>query len=288
MEFVTLDLWFINPSGSLSKAWFEGVFGVIRFSFYFCFPNEVRKYPLRWMKIWMGSPLPGSRRKDTEHSLPFSGRGQLPFHRGLTFLTTVMAFWSFPSGHCCFIKRLGKKCLQDPWSNSDASWEVMLLSHNSNSKGNISEKPSPVHGIQVVLQDTCQWARQHLVPADAMHCLADLITMFRLVSSECVVLHFQFSSVTQLCPTLCDPIDCSTPGFPVYHQCLELAQTHIHWVSDTIQPPHPLSSPCPPAFNLSQHQGLFQWVSSSHQVAKVLEFHLQNQSFQWIFRTDFL
>ena len=111
MELVTLDLWFINASGSLSKAWFEGALEVIRFSFYFCFPNEGRKCPLRWMKIWTGSPLPESWRKDTEHSLPFSGRGQLLFCRGLTFLTTVMAFWSFPPGHCCFIKRLGKKCL---------------------------------------------------------------------------------------------------------------------------------------------------------------------------------
>ena len=91
----------------------------------------------------------------------------------------------------------------------------------------------------------------------------------------------QFSSVAQLCPTLCDPVDCSMPGFPVHHQLLELAQTHVHWVGDAIQTSHPLSSPSPPAFNLSQHQGLFQWASSLHQVAKVLEFQLQHQSFQW-------
>ena len=77
------------------------------------------------------------------------------------------------------------------------------------------------------------------------------------------------SSVAQSCPTLCDPVDCSTPGFPVHHQLLELAQTHVHWVSDAFQLFHPLSSPSPPAFSLYQHQGLFQWVSSSHQVAKV-------------------
>ena len=98
----------------------------------------------------------------------------------------------------------------------------------------------------------------------------------------------QFSLVTQSCPTLCDPMDCSTPGFLVHHQLLKLTQTHVHWVSDAIPPSHPLSSPFPPAFNLSQHQGLFQWVSSSHQVAKVFEFQLQHQSFQWIFRNDFL
>ena len=98
----------------------------------------------------------------------------------------------------------------------------------------------------------------------------------------------QFSSVAQLCTTLCNPMDCSTPGFPVHHQHLELAQTHVHRVSDAIQPSHPLVSSSPPAFNLSKHQGLFQWVSSSHQVDKVLEFQLQHQSFQCIFSTDFL
>ena len=98
----------------------------------------------------------------------------------------------------------------------------------------------------------------------------------------------QFSSVTQSCPTLCDPMDCRTPGLPVHHQLPELIQSHVHWISDAIQPSHLLSSPSLPTFNLSQHQGLFKWVSSLHQVAKVLEFQLQYQSFQWIFRTDFL
>ena len=98
----------------------------------------------------------------------------------------------------------------------------------------------------------------------------------------------QFTSVTQSCPTLCNPMDCSMPGLPVHHQLLEFTQTHVHWVGDAIQLPHPLSSPFPPAFNLSRHQGLFKWVSSSHQVAKVLEFQIQHWSFQWTFRTDFL
>ena len=83
-------------------------------------------------------------------------------------------------------------------------------------------------------------------------------------------------------------MDCSMPGLPVHHQLPEFIQTHVHRVSDAIQPSHPLSSPSPPAFNLSQHQGLFQWVNSSHEVAKVLEFQLQHQSFQWIFKTDLL
>ena len=90
----------------------------------------------------------------------------------------------------------------------------------------------------------------------------------------------QFNSVSQSCPTLCGPMDCSMLGFPVHHQLPELAQIHVHWIGDAIQPSHPLSSPSLPAFNLSQHQGLFQWVSSSHQVAKVLEFQLHHQSFQ--------
>ena len=96
---------------------------------------------------------------------------------------------------------------------------------------------------------------------------------------------FQLSSVTQSCLTLCDPMNHSTPGLPVHHQLPEFTQIHVHWDSDAIQPSHPLSSPSPSVPNLSQHQGLFQWVKSSHEVAKVLEFQLQHQSFQCIFRT---
>ena len=80
----------------------------------------------------------------------------------------------------------------------------------------------------------------------------------------------QFISVAQSCLTLCDPMNCSTPGFPVHHQFLELTQTHVYRVSDAIQPSPPLLSPSPPAFNLSQHQGLFQWINSSHHVIKVI------------------
>ena len=98
----------------------------------------------------------------------------------------------------------------------------------------------------------------------------------------------QFSSVAQLCLTLCDPMNHSTPGLPVHHQLPEFTQTLVHWVGDAIWPPDPLSSSSPPAFSLSQHQGLFKWVNSSHQVAKILEFQLQHQSFQWTLRTDLL
>ena len=97
----------------------------------------------------------------------------------------------------------------------------------------------------------------------------------------------QFSSVAQSCPTPCKPMNRSTPGLSVHHQPSELTQTHVHRVSDAIQTSHPLSFPSP-ALNLSQHQRLFQWVSSSNEVAKVLEFQLQHQSFQWTPRTDFL
>ena len=90
--------------------------------------------------------------------------------------------------------------------------------------------------------------------------------------------------VAQSCLTLCDPMDCSMPGFPVLQHLPELAQTHVHWVSDVIQPSHPLLSTSPPAFNLSQHQSLFQWVSYSHQDVKLLELQPQHQSLQWIFR----
>ena len=85
----------------------------------------------------------------------------------------------------------------------------------------------------------------------------------------------QFSLVTQSCPSVRDPMDHSTPGLPIHHQLPEFTQTHVHWVGDAIQPSHPLSCPSP-AFNLSQHQGLFEWVSSSYQVAKILEFQLQH------------
>ena len=116
--------------------------------------------------------------------------------------------------------------------------------------------------------------------------VVDIFHMFN-VNQICIV-SVQLSLVAQLCLTLGNPVDYSTPGLPVHHQLLEFTQTHVHWVGDAIQPSHPLSPPSPPTFNLSQHQGLFKWVSSSHQVAKVLGFQLQHQSFQWTPRTDLL
>ena len=107
-----------------------------------------------------------------------------------------------------------------------------------------------------------------------LHCTCNLLLI-------CLFVYFQCSSVAQSCPTLCDLMNHSTPGLPVHHQLLEFTQTHVYQVGDAIQPSHPLSSPFPPAPNPSQHQGLFQWVKSSHEVATVLQFQLQHQSFQW-------
>ena len=97
-----------------------------------------------------------------------------------------------------------------------------------------------------------------------------------------------YCSVAKSCLTLCNPMDCSMPGFPILHYLLKFAQIHIHWVSDATQPSHPLLPSTPFAFNLSQNQGVFQWVIPLHRVAKILEVQLQHQPFQWIFRTDLL
>jgi len=99
------------------------------------------------------------------------------------------------------------------------------------------------------------------------------IASLQLTSVLSVLVLLQFSSVTQSCPALCDPMDRSTPGLPVHDQIPELIQTYVHWVGDAIPPSHPLSS-CSPAFNLSRHQSLFKWVTSSHQMAKILELEL--------------
>ena len=122
-----------------------------------------------------------------------------------------------------------------------------------------------------------------------VNCGLELLIIYQywfLTLNKCTISSIQFSR--SVMSDFCDPMDCSTPGLSVHHQLPEFTQTHTHWVGDAIQPSHPLSSPSPPALNLSQHQGLFKWVSSSYQVAKILEFQLQHQSFQWTFRTDLL
>ena len=114
----------------------------------------------------------------------------------------------------------------------------------------------------------------------------ECITFGTIVKSKKFISSVQFTSVAQLGPTLYNPMNRSTPGLPDHDQLLEFTQIHIHQVSDAIQPSHPLSSPSPPAPDPSKHQSLSQWVSSSHEAAKVLEFQLQHQSFQWTPRTD--
>ena len=137
---------------------------------------------------------------------------------------------------------------------------------------------------------SCEFRQQNtkeLAPLVFLSWVRDIFILHLLQISQSIT-SVQFSSVAQLCLTLWDPMNCSTPGFPVHHQLPELTQSHVHRVNDVILPSHPLLSPSLPAFNLPQQQGLYQWVSSSHQMAKLLEFPFQHQSFQWIFRTDFL
>ena len=151
-----------------------------------------------------------------------------------------------------------------------------------------------VWGVQLLpgrqwLQEECRtWTKLSLNWGRSLKFVARVIkslleeNVFESLGSCCCC------SVTKLCPTLCDPTGCSTPGFSVLHCLLEIAQIRVHWVGDAIWLSHLLLPPFPFALNLFQHQGLFQWVSSLHQMAKVLELQLQHQSFQWIFRVEIL
>ena len=125
-----------------------------------------------------------------------------------------------------------------------------------------TEEPGGLQSTRSQRHDWSNWTCTHSTHIDIFNIFSYLIK-FQKFHCCC--------SVAKSCPTLHDPMDCSTPGFPVLHYFQEFAQTHVHQANDTIQPSHPLSSPSPPAFNLSQHQGLFQWIGSSHQVVKVLE-----------------
>ena len=172
-------------------------------------------------------------------------------------------------------ERFGYKHRSSTWAHTAQWWTALLLNGLHETKHDIQEKkllsPALRSQVQGLAARPQKWSPEIRSSPELTDCLGSV----------------QFGSVTHLCLALCSPMDCSTPGLPVHHQLLEFTQTHVHRVGDATQPSHPLLSPSP-AFKLSQHQGLFQWVSSSHEVARVLEFQLQHQSFQWIFRTDLL
>ena len=175
-----------------------------------------------------------------------------------------LKYWSFSSSISPSNEYSGLISFRMDWLDLLAVQGTLksLLQHHSS-------KASVIHGLAFF---TIQVS--HPTMTSGKTNTLKILTFFNIMMS----LLFQYTVSVQF----------SRPGLPVYYQLLELAQTHVCQVTDAIHPSHPLSSPSPPALHLSQHQGLFQWVSSSHQVVKVLEFQLQHQSFQWIFRTDFL
>ena len=175
--------------------------------------------------------------------------------------TDTLYTFSKISENCCSRIALTRACL----SLSQPHWLPSVYFYGSPSKQVQWLFLTPWRGLQA-------WGRRQLCSSQS------LCPPFQSV---------QFSSVAQSCQTLCDPMNRSTPGLPVHRQLPEFTQTHVHRVGDAIQPSHPLSSPSPPAPNPSQHQSLFQRVNSLHEVAKVLEFQLQ-QSFQRTPRIDLL
>ena len=184
------------------------------------------------------------------------------------FLSSREFFWAFCQikglySTVCFFCKVSRLALRTQVPHRISILTVILISFRMRKL-----RPKCLNGSYLVSM------------TDQIYSPGPLISFLKAASplSSCCCL------VTKSCPTLCDPMDSSTPGFPVHHQLPELAQSHVRLVSDAIQPSHsviPVSS----LLQTFQHQGLFQWVSSSHQVAKVLEFQLQHQSFQWIFRT---
>ena len=202
------------------------------------------------------------------------------------FLSMPRLVWNKP----IYLGRRGSRC-EGLWKSHPGLPSELSCSPGSSSSMFITTVPNSdkfmgyTKILEAHIHQARHWARSHRLFYNNkkwVFWFPIQISTLRLHQVNSV----QFSSVTQSCPTLCDPMDCTTPGLPVHHQLPEFTQTHVRWVGDAIQPSHPLSSLYPPAFNISEHQGLFKWVSSSHQVAKVLEFQLQHQSFQWM--TDFL
>ena len=167
----------------------------------------------------------------------------------------------------------------------EAAWIMVPQRHPPSNTWNLWMLPYMVKGT---LQSPI-WQRIVIVIM-ILSCDGEITQVLPRCNPRCLYVReaVQFSSVAQSFLTLCDPTDHSIPVLPVHHQLPEFTQTHVYWFGDATQTSHPLSSPSPPAFNLSQNQGLFKWVSSSQQVVRVLEFQLQHQSFQWTLRTDLL
>ena len=173
------------------------------------------------------------------------------------------------------------------WLNDAYSFTVSLFSYQCETyhfKNIWSYKYLlSINYIFISENDNCGTQISNFCDALKQHSTFNYFPRFSLQHPRCQWHHqpehapsssIQFSSVAQSCPTLCNPMNCSMPGLPVYHQLPEFTQTHVPRVSDAIQPSHPLSSPFPPAPNPSQNEDLFQWVNSSHEVAKGLEFQL--------------
>ena len=162
-------------------------------------------------------------------------------------------------------RHLGGLASCSPWGHEESDTTITVCTHPTSNTIRLSV------GTQVVSMSRIWWIA--LLWTWKCRCFFERVISFPSdeFSHQLVTVVTSYSQLQRVSPTLCNLMDCSTPGFPAHHQIPELTQTHVHWVSDAIQPSHPLSSPSPPAFNLSQDHGLLQWLSSSHQVSKVLQ-----------------
>ena len=238
---------------------------------YFFFPHS-------YIALWDSKTPHKPNSEGVSWCLETSPPSQLPPRDGSPSLTLLSLFLSFVfcpspfeenglpfwvSGVLHQRSEVGGSCSAFKWSFDEFVGEKVV----SPSYSSAILRPSPVKSICLHIVSVCF----HMIMEKLSGCNRNHM-------AHCC------HSVTQSCQALCDSMDCSTPGFPILHYLPEFSQTHVHSVSDAIQPSHTLLSPSLPAFNLSWHQGLFQWVGSSHQVDKILQ--LQHQSFQWIFRVD--
>ena len=219
------------------------------------------------------------------------GEGTLEHHRWDSTRFHLLGVWCCLGGRtragawrgrCCALKRPRGNVVGLPWLTLPRGPPCTLCVQGWVRGGPAgpclslySCEHSLVHpSITPSFYSSCSETREHTQSWTPLLPLLSSVGFAHSQFSVSSILYHQLSSVAQLCPTLCDPMNCSMPGLPVHHQLLEFTQTNVHWVGDAIQPSHPLSSPSPPAPNPSQPQGLFQWVNSSQEVAKVLEFQL--------------